>query len=237
MKILIISILGIIMLVISNCDGNHPPVITDIIISDNPLEIGDTTQLEAVVDDPDNDSLIYTWTATAGTFSITTDCSTSWIAPNDTGNYQINIWVEDEFNASDESLTYIQVIEPIVWYHDTITGINDSTYPINDFIYTYSSASISGLPSTTEIESVYINVSITHASYTDFDVWLYSPAGNYAFLWNNDYNPTSNYDTTAYLFNTEDPFGTWTLEIFDEEPGNSGELLAWHARIYYRYHQ
>ncbi len=239
MKIITISILGLIMLVISSCsaDENHPPVITNIIVSDNPIEMGETTQLEAVADDPNNDILTYEWTAVAGTFSAMTDCSTSWTAPNDTGNFQINIKVEDECNASDESLTYIRAIEPIIWCHDTITAINNNTIPIYDFVYTYSSASIAGLPNGSEIESVYINVSITHTSYTDFDVWLYSPAGNYAFLWNNDYNPTTNYDSTAYIFNTEDPTGMWTLEIFDEEPGNSGELLAWHATIYYRYQQ
>jgi subtilisin-like proprotein convertase family protein len=238
-KILIIFTLGIAMLVISNCsaDENHPPVITNIIVSDNPIEMGETTRLEAVADDPDGDILTYEWTAPFGSFSTMTDCSTSWTAPNDTGNFQINIKVEDEFNASDESLTYIRVTEPIIWYHDTITAVNNNTYPIYDFMYTYSSASINGLPNGSEIESVYINVSITHTSYTDFDVWLYSPAGNYAFLWNNDYNPTNNYDSTAYIFNTEDPVGTWTLEIYDGEPDNSGELTGWYATIYYRYQQ
>lgn len=237
MKILTISILGIIIMMLSNCNGNenHPPVITEIIVSDNPVETGETTQLEAIADDSDDDILTFEWIAHAGNFSTNTECSTFWTAPNDTGDYQINLKVEDECNASDESLTYIRVIKPIVWHHDTITAINNNTIPIYDFVYTYSSASINGLPSGSEIESVYINVSITHTSYTDFDVWLYSPAGNYAFLWNNDYNPTTNYDSTAYIFNTEDPVGMWTLEIFDEETGNSGELIGWYATIYYRY--
>jgi subtilisin-like proprotein convertase family protein len=227
------------MMIIISCNGheNSPPEITNITVLENPIVINGTTRLEAVADDPDDDILTYEWTALAGSFSTTTACSTYWTAPNDTGNYRIDLKVEDAYNASDESLAYVRVIESAAWYHDTISVINDTTYPINDFIYTYSSASINGLPTGSEIESVYINVNITHTSYSDFDVWLYSPAGNYAFLWNNNYSPTTNYDTTTYIFNNEDPNGTWTLEIFDQEPGNSGELLAWHARIYYRYQQ
>lgn len=240
MKRWIIAILGIAIMVISSCGGeeNQPPVISDIIVSDNPIEVGETTQLEAVADDPDEDILTYEWTATAGSFSATTNRSTSWTAPNSSGNYRINLKVEDESGASDESHTYIQVNEPApTWQHDSITAVNYNTYPIYDFTYTYSSTSVGGLPSGAEIESVYVYVSIYHTCYSDLDVWLWSPTGNGVQLWNNDYDPYTNYDLTTNAFNTENPNGTWTLEIYDEYAGDEGYLEGWYATIYYRYQQ
>lgn len=240
MKRWIIAILGIAIMVISSCGGeeNQPPVISDIIVSDNPIEIGETTQLEAVADDPDEDILTYEWTATAGSFSAMTNRSTSWTAPNSSGNYRINVKVEDEFGASDESHTYIQVDEPApTWQHDSITAANYNTYPIYDFMYTYSSASVGGLPSGAEIESVHVYVYIDHTCYFDLDVWLWSPTLTWVQLWNNNYDPITNYDLTTNAFNTENPNGTWELVIYDEYAGDEGTLWGWDAIIYYRYQQ
>ncbi len=239
MKRWIIAILGIVIMVISSCgEENQPPVISDIIVSDNPIEVGETTQLEAVADDPDEDILTYEWTATAGSFSAMTNRNTSWTAPNSSGNYRINLKVEDEFGASDESHTYIQVDEPApTWQHDSVTAANYNTYPIYDFTYTYSSVSVSGLPSGAEIESVYVWVSIDHTCYSDLDVWLWSATGNWVQLWNNNYDPYTNYDLTTNAFNTENPNGTWELVIYDEYAYDEGTLWGWGATIYYRYQQ
>jgi peptidoglycan-associated lipoprotein len=59
------------------------------------LEPGQTTNLSAPATDPDGDTITYTWSAPAGTFSNQNGMNTTWTAPNQEGNYPLTVTAND----------------------------------------------------------------------------------------------------------------------------------------------
>jgi peptidoglycan-associated lipoprotein len=59
------------------------------------LEPGQTTNLSAPATDPDGDTITYTWSAPAGTFSSQNGMNTIWTAPNAPGNYPLTVTAQD----------------------------------------------------------------------------------------------------------------------------------------------
>jgi peptidoglycan-associated lipoprotein len=75
---------------------NRPPTFNGPIQANPPvLEPGQTTNLSAPATDPDGDTITYTWSAPAGTFSNQNGMNTTWTAPNQEGNYPLTVTAND----------------------------------------------------------------------------------------------------------------------------------------------
>ena len=59
------------------------------------LEPGQTTNLTAPATDPDGDTVTYTWSSPAGTFSTQNGMNTQWTAPQQEGNYPLTVTAND----------------------------------------------------------------------------------------------------------------------------------------------
>ena len=77
--------------------SNAVPVINSLVASANAVGFGETVNLDVNASDPNTgDTLTYTWSSSAGTFSSTSTTSTVWTAPSTPGLYTINIEVMDQ---------------------------------------------------------------------------------------------------------------------------------------------
>jgi peptidoglycan-associated lipoprotein len=75
---------------------NRAPVFNGPIQANPPvLEPGQTTMLSAPATDPDGDTITYTWSAPAGTFSSQNGLNTTWTAPPQEGNYPLTVTAND----------------------------------------------------------------------------------------------------------------------------------------------
>lgn len=75
---------------------NRPPTFNGPIQANPPvLEPGQTTNLSAPATDPDGDTITYTWSAPAGTFSTQQGMNTQWTAPQQEGNYPLTVTAND----------------------------------------------------------------------------------------------------------------------------------------------
>ncbi len=90
---------------------NRPPVFNGPIQANPPvLEPGQTTNLSAPATDPDGDTITYTWSAPAGTFSNQNGMNTTWTAPNQEGNYPLTVTANDGRGGSATSTITIPVM-------------------------------------------------------------------------------------------------------------------------------
>ena len=75
---------------------NRPPTFNGPIQANPPvLEPGQSTNLSAPATDPDGDTMTYTWSAPAGSFSSQNGMNTIWTAPNQEGNYPLTVTAND----------------------------------------------------------------------------------------------------------------------------------------------
>src|SRR5438045_1757188 len=75
---------------------NRPPPFNGPIQGNPPvLEPAQTTNLSAPATDPDGDTITYTWSAPAGSFSSQNGMNTIWTAPNQEGNYPLTVAAND----------------------------------------------------------------------------------------------------------------------------------------------
>jgi len=74
------------------------------------LEPGQTTNLSAPATDPDGDTITYTWSAPAGTFSNQNGMNTTWTAPNQEGNYPLTVTANDGRGGTATSTITIPVM-------------------------------------------------------------------------------------------------------------------------------
>ena len=75
---------------------NRPPTFNGPIQANPPvLEPGQSTNLSAPATDPDGDTITYTWSAPAGSFSSQNGMNTIWTAPNQEGNYPLTVTAND----------------------------------------------------------------------------------------------------------------------------------------------
>jgi hypothetical protein len=75
--------------------GNQPPVITSLTAAQNQTYPEGSVNLQAVVSDPNGDSLNYKWTATGGSFVESGRGNNTWNAPKQFGDYDIKLTVDD----------------------------------------------------------------------------------------------------------------------------------------------
>jgi len=90
---------------------NRPPVFNGPIQANPPvLEPGQTTNLSAPATDPDGDTITYTWSSPAGTFSNQNGMNTTWTAPNQEGNYPLTVTANDGRGGTATNAITIPVI-------------------------------------------------------------------------------------------------------------------------------
>lgn len=78
--------------------GNQPPVISSLTPEQTQIHASGNIEISCTAEDPDGDNLSYEWAATGGSFSETGASAGSvvtWKAPEDYGNYDITVTVED----------------------------------------------------------------------------------------------------------------------------------------------
>jgi hypothetical protein len=80
---------------------NLVPVITAITANPAIIEPGESTQLSCAANDPNGDTLSYTWTAPAGSISGS-GATVTWTAPSDPGYYYVGCQVDDGHGGTAE---------------------------------------------------------------------------------------------------------------------------------------
>lgn len=102
----------ILLLSSSGCHKNNPPEEITIAISRTAVESGDSVSVIVSVIDPDEDSLIYAWSSTGGSFNTTSGDSVIWIAPevDEIDIDTITVKATDEHNATITANVSITVV-------------------------------------------------------------------------------------------------------------------------------
>jgi hypothetical protein len=90
---------------------NQSPVISK--VTANPAEVisGKSTIITAVANDPDDDPITYSWSASDGTITGTGNVVT-WTAPNNTGSFTIGLTVKDNRGGQATGNATVNVIGP-----------------------------------------------------------------------------------------------------------------------------
>lgn len=102
-------ITSMVIIVVVGCQGNHAPVIQEVIANPDSIGPGENTTLFVDAEDEDGDALTITWSCITGTFSSTTGNSVMWTAPDSTANYSIHVVVEDEEGLSADGYVTVRV--------------------------------------------------------------------------------------------------------------------------------
>jgi hypothetical protein len=88
---------------------NQSPVISKVIADPADVISGKSTTITAVANDPDNDPITYTWSASDGTVTGTGNVVT-WTAPSNTGSFTIGLTVKDSRGGQATSNATVNVI-------------------------------------------------------------------------------------------------------------------------------
>jgi len=76
------------------------------------VEVGRTSTITAIAQDPDGDALTYRWTVPTGTLQNPADRQTVWTAPQQVGPVQATVTVNDGKGGTASASTTIQVVRP-----------------------------------------------------------------------------------------------------------------------------
>ena len=90
---------------------NRPPTVT---AQCDPCEVqvGETSNVTATANDPDNDPLTYRWSAPTGTLNPNDQPSATWTAPNQSGPVPISVTVDDGRGGTASDTVTVQVSDP-----------------------------------------------------------------------------------------------------------------------------
>jgi peptidoglycan-associated lipoprotein len=92
---------------------NRPPTFNGPIQANPPaLQPGQSTNLSSPATDPDGDTITYTWSAPAGTFSNQNGFNATWTAPNQEGNYPLTVTANDGRGGTVSQSITIPVTRP-----------------------------------------------------------------------------------------------------------------------------
>jgi len=84
--------------------NNNAPLINSIQVSANPVPRNKTAILTVQASDPENDSLIYQWSAPAGSFATgSTGQSVTWVPPQTMSDYSLTLTVSDGKTSVDST--------------------------------------------------------------------------------------------------------------------------------------
>jgi len=125
--ILHISIIALIAIfLLTGCDdngttetSNEPPEILSLNANPTTVELGGTTTLTCVANDPDDDELSYLWEASLGSINGN-GSSVIWTAPNSEGTYSISCTVDDGNGGQDIDFVnvIVEIVAPIILFSD-----------------------------------------------------------------------------------------------------------------------
>ena len=104
---------------------NHPPIISDIISSDDPIYSGRIVSLECIANDEDNDELKYYWSSEEGYLNPVIGNPVKWTSPEgitEDLEYKINVSVEDKKGEMD----FKEVSLTVKCAYDTLYVIQDT---------------------------------------------------------------------------------------------------------------
>jgi hypothetical protein len=225
MKALLCMSIVVVMLFF-NCGGeeNSAPVINSVTANPTSTYPGEDVTLTCDAEDEDDDSITYDWFAQAGTLSDTNLASVTWTAPNDTGDFLIEVVVEDEGGLADTGSVTVTVDPNWVFGENlTATGIGANTY-------TYSSIEITGAPIGATVDSLTMTVSINHPSLGGLDIWLRSAENTTLMIWDSNY-PGGTVSFTTDHFAGEGVNGFWQLQLYSMF--TTGTLNWWEITIYW----
>jgi len=102
--------------------GNQAPVINSLIAESPTIIPNGETRINCDASDPDGDELTYTWTATSGTITATYDTFIFWQAPGFTGQFEVNVTVEDGQGGSAVRSCTITVLATQLPVIDSVTA-------------------------------------------------------------------------------------------------------------------
>ena len=208
-----------------NCGGeNNAPVINSVTANPSSTYPGEDVTLTCDAEDEDNDPITYDWSAQAGTLSDTNLASVTWTAPNDTGDFSIEVVVEDDGGLADTGSVTVTVDPNWVFGENlTVTNIGANTY-------TYSSIEITGAPIGATVDSLTMTVSINHGALSALDIWLRSADNTTLLIWDSNY-PGGTVSFTTDYFAGENVNGFWQLQLYSSFV--SGTLNWWEITIYW----
>ena len=108
---------------------NRAPQFTGPIQANPPvLEPGQSTNLSAPATDADGDTITYTWSAPAGTFSSQNGMNTIWTAPNQEGNYPLTVTANDgRGGTATNSITIPVIRRAVIMFDDVHFDFDKST--------------------------------------------------------------------------------------------------------------
>lgn len=108
----LISIMGLAFLFCGVVEklANKDPIIKSVTANPPQISVNDTTTLKVEAEDPDGDILAYRWESGAGgQFISTTGAEVQWIAPSNSGRFQIKIKVTDENGGKATGEVFVNV--------------------------------------------------------------------------------------------------------------------------------
>ena len=110
-KVICMMLTTICLLILISCSTepeNEAPVISSLTANPYSVEVGGTSTLTCIANDPDGDNLDYIWQPSAG--SITGDGAiVTWTAPEDEGIYSVSCTVDDGNGGQDVESINIEV--------------------------------------------------------------------------------------------------------------------------------
>ncbi len=92
----------------STPSGNQSPEISSLTANPPGVSCGGSSMVKCIATDPDGDAVYYSWSASGGDISGSGDTVT-WIAPNESGNYNITVVVSDDKGGETTSSVMISV--------------------------------------------------------------------------------------------------------------------------------
>jgi hypothetical protein len=107
---------------------NQSPVISN--VTANPAQIisGQSTTITAIANDPDDDPLTYSWSASDGTITGT-GSEVTWAAPKNAGNFTIGLTVKDNRGSQATGSVTVTVLGPTTTV--TINTVPSETGTVN----------------------------------------------------------------------------------------------------------
>lgn len=110
---------------------NRAPVIQSLTANPEVVGISESTALQCAATDPDNDVLVYNWSAEDGAFpNGAAGTIVFWRAPSDTGTYPVTVNVSDGQLADNETIDINVVViinrAPVIL---SVTAVPEIAYP------------------------------------------------------------------------------------------------------------
>jgi hypothetical protein len=116
---------------------NQSPVISQITANPAKIVAGQSTTINAVATDPDDDPITLSWSASGGTVSGTGN-QVTWTSPKSAGNFTVTLTAKDNLGAQTTSSVTIEVqpttttvvLEPVASGTGTVDQKNGSDYSV-----------------------------------------------------------------------------------------------------------